>query len=81
METIKPPLGVSPHWFVYLKRMKELNEAIGRFLEYIDTTTMNTKGRADYYEAIAEWSVEITQLALLEVKLERMEDDGTNRDN
>lgn len=80
METNKPPLGVSPHWYVYLKRMKELNEAIGRFLEYIDTT-MHTKGKADYYKAIAEWSAEITHLALLEAKVERMEQSGKGNSN
>ena len=26
-EWIKPPLGVSPHWFVYRQRIEELNKA------------------------------------------------------
>ena len=67
-EWIKPPLGVSPHWFVYRSRMEELNKSIERYLEYIKkhNHTMETK---QYYECIAEWAKEIETLALLESDL------------
>ena len=65
---IKPPLGVGPHWFVYKNRIEELNEAIARFLEYINKHQHAiTVGR--YYEAIEGWAKEIEHLARLEADL------------
>lgn len=68
----KPPLGVSPHWFVYLKRIKELYEAIGRYIEYIEQNR-SIELHASHYEVIAEWAKEIEVLALLEAEIERKE--------
>lgn len=67
-EWIKPPIGVSPHWFVYHSRMEELNKSIERYLEHIEkhNHTIQTK---QYYECIAEWAKEIEVLALLEADL------------
>ena len=64
----KPPIGVSPHWFVYRKRITELNEAIGRQLEYIENHqgTICLKSK---YQVIAEWAKEIEHLARLEAEL------------
>lgn len=67
--TNKPPLGVSPHWFVYLKRIEELHEAIGRYIEYVHNT-WHMECKADKYKAIAGWAKEIENLALLEAELE-----------
>jgi hypothetical protein len=66
----KPPLGVSPAWFVYRQRMTELNEAIGRFIEYIEQN-QHIKNLSPYYKAIAQWSREIECLASLEAELEQ----------
>lgn len=65
----KPPLGVSPHWFVYRQRIKELNEAIGRYLEYIEVN-QHIKNLNPYYKAIAQWAKEIKCLAVLEAEME-----------
>lgn len=69
-ECAKPPLGASPHWFVYRQRIKELNEAIGRHIEYIDQH-QHIERISAYYGAIAQWAKEIEVLALLEVELEK----------
>ena len=68
----KPPLGVSPHWFVYRSRMKELNEAIARYLEYIENHC-HIRDMAPYHKAVAIWSRELEQLALLEAEITDME--------
>lgn len=67
-ECIKPPLGVSPHWFVYWHRIEELNKAIERYLDHIEKK-QHTQELKQYYESIAEWAKEIQHLALLEADL------------
>ena len=67
-EWIKPPIGVSPHWFVYRQRIDELNKAIARYLEHIEKK-QHTAELKQEYEAIAEWAKEIQHLALLEADL------------
>ena len=62
----KPPLGVSPHWFVHRKRIEELNEAISRYLEYAKESQ---KAVESSYLLIANWAKEIQCLALLEADL------------
>lgn len=69
---IKPPVGVSPHWFVYPKRMKELHEAIGRYLEHIEQHR-HIENHELYYKAVASWAREIETLALLEAECEKRE--------
>lgn len=72
IEMPKPPLGVSPHWFVYKKRMEELNAAIQRYLDY--TKEDYKPGyAAQKYEAIASWSEELRTLASLESRLMKKE--------
>lgn len=68
----KPPLGVSPHWFYHPKRIIELNEAIGRFLEHIEMNK-HTERHDQHYRAIAMWAREMECLALLEAELEKRE--------
>ena len=67
-ELLKPPLGVSPHWFVYRQRIEELNRAIARYLEHIEKK-QHTQELKQEYGAIAEWAKEIQHLALLEADL------------
>jgi hypothetical protein len=69
VEYDKPPLGVSPHWFVYRQRIKELSDAIGRHIEYIEQH-QHTKNHSAYYGAITQWAKEIEVLALLEAEIE-----------
>lgn len=68
-EWIKPPLGVSPHWFVYRQRIEELNKAIARYLEHIEKK-QHTQELKQEYRAIAAWAKEIQHLALLEADLD-----------
>ena len=67
-EWIKPPIGVSPHWFVYRTRIEELNKAIGRYLEHIEKNHAITETKQDY-ELIAKWAKEIEALALIEARM------------
>lgn len=67
-EYIKPPLGVSPHWYVYNKRIEELSNAITRYTDFIMRYN-NIKDGRDYYNAIAEWANEIKMLAEIEIQL------------
>jgi len=34
MDYEKPPIGVSPYWYVQQRRIKDLSEAIIRYAEY-----------------------------------------------
>jgi len=64
----RPPIGVSPHWFVYNQRMQELTETIYNYLQYIyqHENMLRTK---DNYLMIAQWSEELKSLALLEAEI------------
>lgn len=65
---IKPPLGVSPHWWVYNRRIKDLSEAITRYADFTGdhNHTLDVK---EYYELMAKWATEIKLLAEAEAKL------------
>lgn len=65
---IKPPIGVSPHWFVHNKRIKELSNAITRYTDFIMRYNNIQDGR-DYYNVISEWANEIKMLAAIEIQL------------
>lgn len=67
-EYIKPPLGVSPHWYVYNKRIEELSKAITRYTDFIMRYN-NIKDGRDNYNTIAEWANEIKMLAEIEIQL------------
>lgn len=67
-EFIKPPLGVSPHWYIHNKRIKELSEAITRYSDFI-MRYQNVQDERHYYELIAKWATEIKMLAEMEIPL------------
>lgn len=71
----KVPIGVSPHWFVYNKRIKDLNEAIGRYVDFAMENNL-TVDTAEYYELIAKWANEIKKLAETEAELLKGEKNG-----
>lgn len=77
-EYIKPPLGVSPHWYVYNKRIEELSNAITRYTEFIMRYN-NIKDGRDYYKAIARWANEIQMLAEIEIQLLSTEKQGVRK--
>lgn len=68
----KPPLGVSPGWFIHPKRIEELNEAIGRYIKHIKEN-QHIETHSQHYKIIALWAREIESLALLEAELEERE--------
>lgn len=74
-EYTKPPIGVSPHWYVYNKRIEELSNAITRYTDFIMRYN-NIKDGRDYYKAIAEWANEIKMLAEIEIQLLSTEKQG-----
>ena len=65
---IKPPLGVSPHWYIYNKRIKELCEAITRYSDFIMHYS-DVQDEREYYELISKWATEIKMLAEIEIPL------------
>lgn len=67
-EFIKPPIGVSPHWYIHNKRIKELSEAITRYADFI-MCYINVKDERNYYKLIAKWATEIKMLAEMEIPL------------
>ena len=73
---VKPPIGVSPHWYVHNKRIEELSKAITRYTTFI-MEHGNTLDGADYYECIAKWADEIKMLSLIEIQL--LSNDKENR--
>lgn len=68
---LKPPLGVSPYWFVYQKRITDLYEAMGRYIEHISSN--NHLSTVNEYKLIANWAREIEILASLVAQLEERE--------
>ena len=74
-EYIKPPIGVSPHLYVYNKRIEELSNAITRYTDFIMRYN-NIKDGRDNYNAIAKWANEIKMLAEIEIQLLSTERQG-----
>lgn len=66
---IKPPLGVSPHWYIYNKRIKELGEAITRYSDFIIMHYSDVQDEREYYELISKWATEIKMLVEIEIPL------------
>ena len=79
-EYIKPPLGVSPHWYVHNKRIEELSNAIIRYANFIKRYN-NIKDGRDYYKAIARWANEIKMLAEIEIQLLSTENQGVQKND
>ncbi len=52
MDYEKPPIGVSPYWYVYQCRIKDLSEVITRYAEY---KLFNEQ----YAKLIKQWGNEI----------------------
>ena len=67
-EYIKPPIGVSPHWYVHNKRIMKLSEAITRYSDFI-MRYVNVKDECDCYKSIAKWADEIKKIAEIEIQL------------
>ena len=75
MPNEKPPLGVSPWWFVYPKRVIELSEAISRYTEYSLKHTLTRKTKEDY-KLIHQWATEIEKMAETIIHMQEDIQDG-----
>jgi len=53
-----PPVGANPAWFVYLKRNKELADAISRYCEF-DLSNHSCRDIEPDCKAIIGWASEI----------------------
>lgn len=73
-EVIKPPLGVTPHWMVNRKRIRELNSAIERCIERVGECVPGDD-HSEMYLRIAIWAKELSTIALMESELVRMEEE------
>lgn len=71
----KVPIGVSPHWFVYNERIKEINQALGRYIDFISENNA-VVDTVEYYELIAKWANEIKLLAEAEANLLKGENEN-----
>ena len=58
----KPPIGVSPWWFIYPKRVVELSEAITRYAEFSREHTLVRSAKEDY-KMIYQWALEIAEIS------------------
>lgn len=58
----KPPIGVSPWWFVYPNRVVELSEAISRYAKFSSEHRAIRSTTADY-KKIYQWAMEIAEVA------------------
>lgn len=65
---VKPPLGVSPHWYIHNKRITELSQGITRYSEFIAKNNCIIDA-VDYYGIIEQWAKEIVMLAHTEKEL------------
>ena len=75
MATEKPPIGVSPWWFIYPKRVIELSEAITRYAEFSRKHTLVRKTKDDY-KAIYQWAMEIAEIAKVMILMSEDMEDG-----
>lgn len=55
---LKPPIGVSPSWYVIPNRNKELADAISRYSEF-DIHNVCTRNTKQDIEVIRKWAIEI----------------------
>ena len=65
----KPPLGVSPNWVVYSRRIESLANAILQWVRYSIKYHATRRTKEDY-KLISTWAMEIARLAELMAELE-----------
>lgn len=70
-----PPLGVSPWWFIYPKRVVELSEAIKRYAEFSSKHTLIRSTKEDY-KMIYQWAMEIAEISKTMILMSEGMEDG-----
>lgn len=71
-EEKRPPIGVAPHWLVNLKRIEELNDAIKRLVEELNTSCLSETD-IKYYKLVAKYAEEVRTLAEMEARLTKFD--------
>lgn len=75
MANEKPPIGVSPWWFIYPKRVVELSEAITRYAEFSSKHTLIRSTKEDY-KLIYQWAMEIAEISKTMILMQEGMEDG-----
>ena len=73
-----PPIGVAPHWLVNLKRIEELNDAIRRLVEELNTSRLSETD-IKYYKLVAKYAEEVRTLAEMEARLTKFDVDEVRK--
>ena len=63
-KVLLPPVGVKPYWFSMNERIKELSDAISRYMEflYYNLHVIPDSRKEEYFKLIKEWNQEINLL-------------------
>ena len=63
-KVLLPPVGVKPYWFTMNERIKELSDAISRYMEflYYNLHAIPDSRKEEYFKLIKEWNQEINLL-------------------
>lgn len=73
-----PPIGVAPHWLVNLKRIEELNDAMKRLVEELNTSCLSETD-IKYYKLVAKYAEEVRTLAEMEARLTKLDVEEVKR--
>lgn len=65
----QPPIGVEPHWCKYQQRIKELSEAISRYVSYLDEQSTGNTRDIEVYELLHRWAFDLSEICKLEAIL------------
>lgn len=59
---IEPPLGVAPSWYYIPRRIKDLSEAIVRYVEHYEKhlSSLDYKYERDMFECLQSWAKEVS---------------------
>lgn len=71
-EEKRPPIGVTPHWLVNLKRIEELNDAIRRLVEELNASCLSETD-IKCYNLVAKYAEEVRTLAEMEARLTKLD--------
>lgn len=63
-KVLLPPIGVKPYWFTMNKRIKELSDAISRYMEFLccNLHAISDSRKEEYFKLIKGWNQEINLL-------------------
>jgi len=59
---LKPPIGVSPEWYVIPRRIKELSEALVRYSEFYEQCHNIIRNEEEIFKLMRSWALELAML-------------------